>query len=104
MTSPYMPTYQMGVILHKKAVALNKTNKSIHSMWYFDKDTNRVCICTTHPGYWIGKMGKDVQELQNALNAEIDRHNIINEKVAKEKEYVYTNIKHITITFYDCSR
>ena len=31
-------------------------------------------------GFWIGKMGKDVFDLQNALNAEIDRHNEINEK------------------------
>lgn len=104
MTSPYMPTYQMGKILHKKAVALNKVNKSIQSMWYFDKDTNKVCICTTYPGFWIGKMGKDAFDLQNALNAEIDRHNEINEKFAKEKGYVYTSIKHITIAFYECDR
>ena len=46
----------------------------MHSLWYFDDDGELV-ICTDEPGVWIGKVGKDIEQLKNELNAAITKRN-----------------------------
>ena len=68
--------------LKERAVELNKLNKRIYSMWYKDKETNTVYICTTHPGYWIGKAGQDHEKLVKELDALCEKYNIEKFKLA----------------------
>ena len=68
--------------LKERAIELNKLNKRVYSMWYADKDTNTIYICTTHPGLWIGKRGEDHEKLLKELYAICEKYNIAKFKLS----------------------
>ena len=70
----YHPVYEVNKIIKGYAVKYNKCICHVHSLWYFDDDGELV-ICTDKPGVWIGKAGKDIEQLKNELNAAITKRN-----------------------------
>lgn len=60
--TPYMSVPRIHRIITKKSQEL-RINYKVRSMFFFDQDDNMIYICTTKPGFWIGKMGKDVADL-----------------------------------------
>ena len=71
----YHPVYEVNKIIKGYAVKYNKSIwRHAHSLWYFDDDGELV-ICTDEPGVWIGKAGKDIEQLKNELNAAITKRN-----------------------------
>ena len=70
----YHPVYEVNKIIKGYAVKYNKCICHVHSLWYFDDDGELV-ICTDEPGVWIGKAGKDIEQLKNELNAAITKRN-----------------------------
>ena len=70
----YHPVYEVNKIIKGYAVNYNKFICDVHSLWYFDDDGELV-ICIDEPGVWIGKAGKDIEQLKNELNAAITKRN-----------------------------
>ena len=70
----YHPVYEVNKIIKGYAVKYSKCICHVHSLWYFDDDGELV-ICTDEPGVWIGKAGKDIEQLKNELNAAITKRN-----------------------------
>ena len=71
----YHSVYEVNKIIKGYAVKYNKSIcRHAHSLWYFDDDGELV-ICTDEPGVWIGKAGKDIEQLKNELNAAITKRN-----------------------------
>ncbi len=62
----FMPHPQINAILRKRSAELRKHR--CYSTWYFDDENNTIVICTTLPGYWIGKAGADIDNLKNEIN------------------------------------
>lgn len=61
----FMPHPQINAILRKRSAELRK--HGCYSTWYFDDKTDTIMICTTSPGYWIGKAGADLDNLKNDI-------------------------------------
>lgn len=66
--------YEVNKIIKGYAVKYSKGPCKVHSLWYFDDDGELV-ICTTSPGVWIGKAGKDIDQLKGDLNVAIANRN-----------------------------
>lgn len=94
--TPYMAVPYIKRIISKKAQEL-RINYKVRSMFFFDNDNNMIYICTNYPGYWIGKNGRDVEDLGNHCNAAIDRYNELN------KDYPDFQREHIKIAFIEAS-
>lgn len=70
----YHSVYEVNKIIKSYAVKYSKCVCHVHSLWYFDDDGELV-ICTDKPGVWIGKAGKDIDQLKGDLNVAIANRN-----------------------------
>lgn len=95
MLSPYMPVMKIELLLREKSKHFRKTC-NVYSMFYFDRDENVIYICSTQPGYWIGKCGIDHENLVKQCNDLIDEHN----KYVQDESYI---VKHINIKYIQCT-
>lgn len=63
----YLP-YCITSILSKRAKELNRSY-GVKSMWYADNEITVITICTDGPGYWIGRGGAKLNNLETELNS-----------------------------------
>ena len=100
--TPYMPLYKIHEILKAKAKELNPKSpqivRKIWSMWFYDKETATITICTNSPGPWIGRMGLGVEELKDRINAAVKEHN----EFLTEHNIDQPKIPEIKIAFIEC--
>ena len=71
----YLPCYQATKLLREKSKLLRKECNCL-SLWYYDDENNDIVICTNMPGLWIGKGGKDVNDLLIFINDEMKKYKI----------------------------
>ena len=97
LTTPYMPIPEINTILKRRNIEINTILKrrNILAMWYFEKETNTIVICTTRPGYWIGKAGVDHEKLLADINKVIDDKNELLISHGYDNLYDNVNIKYI---------
>ena len=101
--TPYMPLYKIHEILKAKAKELNpkttdKYVRHIWSMWFYDKETATITVCTNSPGPWIGRAGIGVEDLKDRINAAVKEHN----KFLVEHNVDQPQIPEIKIAFIEC--
>ena len=70
----FMPHPEVNSILRKRSAELRKHH--CYSTWYYDSENNTIVICTTLPGYWIGKAGEDISNLKNEINEMLTKHKL----------------------------
>lgn len=101
----YMPHYDIQEVLRKKSEKLRK-KCNVYSMWYYEAETKTITICTTNPGYWIGYMGKGIEDLLDEIKAIVKSNHDILLKATEEGRLSPNPIlcdEVEKINFIDCS-
>ena len=73
MLSKFPPHPLVSRILKRESAELRK--HYVYSTWFYDKEEHTVIICTTYPGFWIGKAGVKTQRIQDEINGVLRAHN-----------------------------
>lgn len=82
MYSKYFPVSSVSRLLRDYSKEFRK--KHCYSMWYFDKENNKIVICSTRPGFWIGRMGETINKLTGQCNELIHKYNECNKKFVED--------------------
>ena len=69
----FMPNPRVSFVLKRESARLRKHH--VYSMWYYEKENNTITICTTHPGFWIGKAGCKNQRIKDEINEILKKYN-----------------------------
>lgn len=101
----YHQIYEVNKIIKGYAVKYSKGPCKVHSLWYFNDDHTEVLICTTSPGVWIGKAGRDVEQLQNELNKVIAKHNDVMQTAYVQGRLTFEPdiIPDLRVSFIECN-
>lgn len=105
----YHPIYEVNKIIKGYAVKYSKGPCKVHSLWYFNDDFNdertELVICTTLPGVWIGKMGKDIEQLKNELNEVIAKHNDVMQTAYVQGRLTFKPdiVPELKVSFIECN-
>lgn len=101
----YHPAYDVNKIIKGYAVKYSKGPCKVHSLWYFNDERTELVICTTSPGVWIGKMGGDVEQLKNELNAVIAKHNDVMQNAYVQGRLTFKPdiIPDLKVSFIECN-
>lgn len=70
----YLP-YRLTHILSKRAKELNR-KYGVKSMWYSNDEMTVITICTDSPGYWIGRGGAKLNNLEAEISSIMRSNNI----------------------------
>lgn len=70
----YLP-YRLTHVLSKRAKELNR-KYGVKSMWYTDGEISVITICTDGPGYWIGRGGTKLNNLEAEISSIMRSNNI----------------------------